>query len=615
MNVLAEIALKSAAIFLVALAAAALLRRSSAALRHFVLAGGFICAAAVPALTMWSPAWDLRVPASWLPGESASPLTFSDTPTPSSAVSPSPEDSHVRPASTRATTLQIVFGVWFAGALAGVGGMCAGMWRIGRVARRARPVGTGPWREHADDIAALYGLRRRVHLLHSTHPAMLVTWGLMRPRVLIPADATAWSNERIRVVLYHELAHVQRHDCAVLIVARSLRTLHWFNPLAWIAFRRLREASELACDDIVLGRGITAPDYASHLLAVAREDVRHRTWSAAAAIANPSMLEGRIRAMLNQRVNRTPLTARGRWVAAVVSLVVAVAIASAGVSALAAPPGVRESASRQLTDPVRNHAAEQNATIDLSNATVALGAARVSAARARVEVAAAQSTPGAVSGFLYDQLGGVLPGVQVQLLNQTDGAKYDTLSDRNGGFVITALPAGDYELRLSLPGFATVSNLIKVVPGATVERAVTLPIGTLEETVAVVGGAGSRAASSPRPPRAVHASTTPEPRTFFSGGIGGQIKVPSKIVHVSPVYPAEAGNASDVVVLTGRVGIDGFINDLREVRPAPNTVLVSHDAFVKSALDAVSQWEFTPVLLNNVPVEAHITIRLDYGAR
>ena len=616
MTLLPEIALKSAAIFLVALAAAALLRRYSAALRHFVLARAFICAAAVPALTIWSPAWDLRVPASWLPGESASPLTFSDTPTPSSAVSPSPKDSHVRPASTRATTLQLAFGVWFAGALAGIGGMCAGMWRIGRVARRARTVATGPWREHADDIAALYRLRRPVQLLHSSHPAMLVTWGQMRPRVLIPADATAWSDERIRVVLYHELAHVQRHDWTLLIVARSLRALHWFNPLAWIAFRRFREESERACDDIVLGRGITAPDYASHLLAVAREDVRHRTWSAAAAIANPSMLEGRIRAMLNQRVDRTPLTARGRWVAAFVSLVVAVAIASAGISALAAPAGGREPASRQLAGPVLIHAAEQHATIDLSNATAALRAARVSAARARVEVpSAAQSTPGAVSGFLYDQLGGVLPGVQVQLLNQTDGAKYDTLSDRNGGFVFTALPASDYELRLSLPGFATVSNLIKVVPGATVERAVTLPIGTLEETVAVVGGAGSRAASSPRPPRAVHASATPEPRTFFSGGIGGQIKVPTKIVHVNPVYPAEAGNASDVVVLTGRVGIDGFINDLREVRPAPNTVLVSRDAFVKSALDAVSQWEFTPVLLNNVPVEAHITIRVDYSAR
>jgi hypothetical protein len=203
----------------------------------------------------------------------------------------------------------------------------------------------------------------------------------------------------------------------------------------------------------------------------------------------------------------------------------------------------------------------------------------------------------------------------VGLVNQHDGAKYDTVTDRNGGFVFTALPSGDYQLTTSLPGFATVSNLIKVVPGATVERAVTLPIGTIEETIAVIGAAAPRAATSPRPARAVHTRTTPEPRTFFSGGIGGQIKVPSKIVHVSPVYPAEGGGASDVVVLTGRVGIDGFINDLREVKPAPNMIIASHDAFVRSALEAASQWEFTPVLLNNVPVEAHITIRVDYSTR
>ena len=46
---------------------------------------------------------------------------------------------------------------------------------------------------------------------------MLVTWGLMRPRVLVPVDASTWSAERIRIVLYHELAHVQRHDWAILI--------------------------------------------------------------------------------------------------------------------------------------------------------------------------------------------------------------------------------------------------------------------------------------------------------------------------------------------------------------------------------------------------------------
>jgi len=316
--------------------------------------------------------------------------------------------------------------------------------------------------------------------------------------------------------------------------------------------------------------------------------------------------------MLNERVDRAPLSVGGRWTAAILMLVSALAIAGAGVSALAEPDSA--SPVTQVPPSTASPSLRTFDAIELSDAVVSRGGTQLKAARIRIE-AAAQTQPGAITGFLYDQLGGVLPGVQVLLVNHTDGAKYDALSDRNGTFVFTALPAGDYELSTSLPGFAAVSNLLKVAPGATVERAVTLPLGTLQEVIAVTGGVGSRATSARQAPRAVHTRTAPEPRTFFSGGIGGQIKVPTKIVHVNPVYPADASGVSDVVVLTGRVGIDGFINDLREVSPSPSMAVASHDAFVKSALDAVSQWEFTPTLLNNVPVEANITINVQYGGR
>ena len=105
----------------------------------------------------------------------------------------------------------------------------------------------------------------------------------------------------------------------------------------------------------------------------------------------------------------------------------------------------------------------------------------------------------------------------------------------------------------------------------------------------------------------------PEARTFFSGGIGGQIRVPNKVLHVNPVYPSALQNASGIVLLEARIGIDGFLSDIHDVtgsRPS-----VTHEAFLASALDAVRQWEFTPVLLNNVPVEANIKIKVDYSIR
>ena len=58
-------------------------------------------------------------------------------------------------------------------------------------------------------------------LLESDHPSLLVTWGLAQPKVILPATAGAWSDERARVVLTHELAHIRRGDWIVQLVGRA----------------------------------------------------------------------------------------------------------------------------------------------------------------------------------------------------------------------------------------------------------------------------------------------------------------------------------------------------------------------------------------------------------
>ena len=68
---------------------------------------------------------------------------------------------------------------------------------------------------------------------------------------------------------------------------------YWFNPLTWIAARRLRAERERACDDLVLEAGLRGADYAQHLLDIARTVTPRRSLSAAAlAMARPSELEG-----------------------------------------------------------------------------------------------------------------------------------------------------------------------------------------------------------------------------------------------------------------------------------------------------------------------------------
>ena len=126
------------------------------------------------------------------------------------------------------------------------------------------------WRRALDAVCRDAALRRPVRLLVAPQALLLATWGWRRPRVVIPACGLGWSDERVRTVLAHEVAHVVRHDWLLQSVAETLRALLWWNPLAWLACRALRDDSELACDDAVLQAGVGATAYADHLLQIAR---------------------------------------------------------------------------------------------------------------------------------------------------------------------------------------------------------------------------------------------------------------------------------------------------------------------------------------------------------
>ncbi len=364
------LAWKSAALLAAAAAVALALRRGSAAARHLVWTLALAGLLALPALSLGIPGWAWPV----LPAGEASLRAAIDSPTSTTSRPPAdlspidppgawgrpasePEASatmaragagtHVAPApappiSARAQDLSRGWPValWMAGALAVVLPVLIGLAMRGRLGRSARPIEGGEWAELAAELAGRLGVARRVRLLQSDRSSMPMTWGWLRPVVLLPADAEGWSSERRRDVLLHELAHVRRLDCATQLLAQVACAVYWFNPLAWLAARQMRVERERACDDLVLRAGVRASDYAGHLLAMARDLRAGRAAAlAAVAMARPSQLEGRLLAILDP-VRRRGGVRRATAVLGLVGLLVAlVPLAAVRLQARAAAIG------------------------------------------------------------------------------------------------------------------------------------------------------------------------------------------------------------------------------------------------------------------------------------
>jgi beta-lactamase regulating signal transducer with metallopeptidase domain len=166
------------------------------------------------------------------------------------------------------------------------------------------------WTDEIAELSRLLGVRRRVKVLLCREPAFLpVTWGVVRPRVMLPSGAEQWSAERRRIVLAHEIAHVSRHDWLLQMCAEIMCCIYWFHPLAWVAARRQRQESEHACDDAVLGLAIPALDYANELLELL-QTLRNSVKQPAAALAlvRVADLERRFEAMMAKQVSRDALS-------------------------------------------------------------------------------------------------------------------------------------------------------------------------------------------------------------------------------------------------------------------------------------------------------------------
>jgi len=244
-------ALKGIVVLVAAWIATSLLRRNSADLRHRIWLAAFIAMALL--LIPWPMPQTLR-------------MTIDTSATAAGTVSAA-RSVAVLPIlwSAIATLLLVRWGV--------------GVFRLHRITQQARTVGA-------------------VRVSSSIRTPM--TWGVIRPVILLPTYVASWSAEERDVVIRHERAHIERRDWMWQAFAQVMTAIFWFHPLMWLAARQLRNEAEHAADDVTLAGGIQAPDYADRLMAVARQYTGRSTAAGAgvAMLRHPALAE-RVAAILD----------------------------------------------------------------------------------------------------------------------------------------------------------------------------------------------------------------------------------------------------------------------------------------------------------------------------
>jgi beta-lactamase regulating signal transducer with metallopeptidase domain len=177
---------------------------------------------------------------------------------------------------------------------------------------RADVLVDGHWLSALARAQRRMGFKHGTALLTSDELASPISWGLMRPVILLNSRAVEATGEA-EAIIAHELAHVARMDWIKLLLARVATALFWFNPLAWILAREAHQLREEAADDSVLAADIAETDYAQLLVGVARHECPGLLLGAHGVAPSKSSLARRVARVLDGKSVRGPVARSFAW--------------------------------------------------------------------------------------------------------------------------------------------------------------------------------------------------------------------------------------------------------------------------------------------------------------
>ncbi len=181
------------------------------------------------------------------------------------------------------------------------------------------------WTARFARLSNRLAIRRRVRLMASSFTSVPITFGWIKPVILLPIGLINHLDpQEVEAILIHELAHIQRRDYLWNTWQQCLECLFYYHPLTWWLSRQITDEREHLCDEITLQQDANALTYAKALLHIQEWHTLPRH-AALAATGRKDALLHRIQRIIDHSVN--PDTMQRKWLIPMLMTIPALAIA------------------------------------------------------------------------------------------------------------------------------------------------------------------------------------------------------------------------------------------------------------------------------------------------
>ena len=124
-----------------------------------------------------------------------------------------------------------------------------------------------------------------------------LTYGILRPVILLPKKLDRNDPVALKYVLTHEYVHIRRFDAITKILFAAVLCIHWFNPFVWVMYCLANRDIELSCDAWVI-RMMSKKNRSSYALMLIKMEERRNGMSALCSHFGKNAISERIEAIM-----------------------------------------------------------------------------------------------------------------------------------------------------------------------------------------------------------------------------------------------------------------------------------------------------------------------------